>query len=321
MSWERDPLWAKARLYLERAFQDFGDESQFGLWCALGLEFLGRAAIASISPTLLAEPDRDHRFLLHALNRGSEKVPRRSIKAQQVFSLCQTLFKEFTEDDLKAALALVSRRNDELHSGTTAFDEYPSKLWIVGFYRICNTLTKEMGESLKTLLGAEAAAAAMEMLEESAKEVRQQVERLIADHRKGFEAKAEPERAAAAKKAELSGATLAARRHHRVKCPACDSSATVQGEAFGPDKVINDEDSIKVQQTVVPHSFICQACGLKLTGYAELDAAGLGGHYTRTTTYSPENYYGLIDPENIDPQPYIDEYLADLAAEREWDNE
>jgi predicted RNA-binding Zn-ribbon protein involved in translation (DUF1610 family) len=285
------------------------------------LEFLGRAALASISPTLLAEPDRDHKFLLHALNLGSEKVARRSIRAQQVFSLCQTLFKEFTDEDLKAALALVGRRNDELHSGASAFDEYPSKLWIVGFYRACHSLTAAMGESLETLLGEEAAKAAKKILEESVKEVRQQVERAIAGTRKAFQALSPEQQAAATKQAESVGAVLATRRHHRVKCPSCGSVATVQGEAFGPDKVINDEDSIRVLQSVLPHSLTCPACGLKLTGYAELDVAGLGGNYTRTTTFSPEDYYGLIDPESIDPQQYIDEYLADLAAEREWDNE
>jgi hypothetical protein len=321
MSWERDPLWTKARLYLEHAAGDSGDESRFGLWCALGLEFLGRAALASISPTLLAESDRDHKNLLHALGRGSEKVPRRSIKANQVFSLCRLLFEEFTEADMKAAHALVGRRNDELHSGNGAFDEYPAKLWIVGFYRCCRALTKAMGESLETLLGADAAAAATEMLQESEKEVRQEVERNIADSRRGFESRRTGEREAAVKQAELEATALASRRHHRVKCPACGSIATVQGEEFGPGKVINDEESIRVQQAVLPHTFRCSACGLKLSGYAELDSAGLGGHYTRTTTYSPEDYYGLIDPESIDSQQYIDEYLADLAAEREWDNE
>src|SRR4029077_967560 len=122
-----DPLWAKARLYFERAFEESGDDPLFGLWCSLALELLGRAALASVSPTLLAEPDRDHRFLLHALNRGSEKTQRRSIGTAQVFSLCQTLFVQFTEDDLKAALALVNRRNDELHTGASAFEEYRPK--------------------------------------------------------------------------------------------------------------------------------------------------------------------------------------------------
>src|SRR5713226_5553634 len=92
MSWERDPLWAKARLYFERAFEVPRDDPRFGLWCSLALELLARAALASVSPTLLAEPDREHKFLLHALNRGSQKTPRRSIGTAQVFDLCKTLF-------------------------------------------------------------------------------------------------------------------------------------------------------------------------------------------------------------------------------------
>src|SRR5713226_336085 len=130
MTWERDPLWAKSKLFLERAFAESSDDSLFGLWCSLGLELLARAALASVSPTLLAEPDQEHRFLLHALNRGSERTPRRSIGTGQVFSLCRTLFDDFSETDLKAALALVNRRNDELHSGAAAFDEYPPKYWL-----------------------------------------------------------------------------------------------------------------------------------------------------------------------------------------------
>src|SRR5713101_2698481 len=40
MSWERDPLWAKARLYFERAFELPRDDPRFGLWCSLALELL-----------------------------------------------------------------------------------------------------------------------------------------------------------------------------------------------------------------------------------------------------------------------------------------
>ena len=70
MSWERDPLWAKARLFFGRAFDEPRDDPRFGLWCSLGLELLARAALASISPTLLAAPENTHRYLLHALGRA-----------------------------------------------------------------------------------------------------------------------------------------------------------------------------------------------------------------------------------------------------------
>jgi hypothetical protein len=54
-------------------------------------------------------------------------------------------------------------------------------------------------------------------------------------------------------------------------------------------------------------------------GPAELDAAGLGGQYTRRTVFSPEDYYGLIDPKTADLSEYLDGYLADMADE--YDNE
>jgi hypothetical protein len=166
MSWERDPLWAKSRLFFERAFEQSPEDPLFGLWCSLGLELVARTAIASVSPTLLAEPDKEHRFLLHALNRGAERITPQSIGSAQVFNLCKTLFDDFSKEDLTAALALSNRRNEELHSGAAAFEEYPATLW----------LTKVLGESLDNLFGEEEARVAIEILTETEKEVRQGTE-------------------------------------------------------------------------------------------------------------------------------------------------
>src|SRR5580693_2797701 len=100
MSWDRDPLWAKSRLFFERAFSESREDSLFCLWCSLGLEVLARAALASISPTLLAEPDPDQRFLLHALKKGTQAGSPRSIGTSQVFKLCNQLFEKFSKEDL-----------------------------------------------------------------------------------------------------------------------------------------------------------------------------------------------------------------------------
>jgi hypothetical protein len=89
--WESNSLLAKSVLFFGRAFDQAPDDPLFGLWCSLGLEMLARSAIASVSPTLLAEPDKDHRFLLHALNRADESVQPQSIGATQLFILCQRL--------------------------------------------------------------------------------------------------------------------------------------------------------------------------------------------------------------------------------------
>lgn len=313
MSWERDPLWAKARLFFERAFDESQDEPMFGLWCSLGLELLARAALAAISPTLLAKPDREHKYLLHALNRGSERIPRISLDAFQVFGLCLALFANFTEDDCKASRALINRRNEELHSGGAAFDEYPSSQWLAGFYRACTSLSSSMGESLVSLFGKDKAAVATEILKENLNDVKQHVKSTIASHRTVFQERTREDKKKAKVKAEELGEKLATQRHHCVSCPACKCVATVQGRTFGKEHVSHGKDEIIVKQTVIPRSFSCSACGLKLEGYAQLQTADLGGHYQRKTTHSPDEFFGLIHPDNI----Y--DYLGSMEAE--YDNE
>jgi hypothetical protein len=321
MSWERDPLWAKARLFFERAFNELHDDSLFGFWCSLGLELLARAAVASVSPTLLAEPDDEHKNLLHALNRGADGTQRKSIGTARVLGLCRTLFKsEFTKEDHTLAMALVNRRNDELHTGGAPFDEFPSRQWLKGFYHACRSLANVMEESLESLFGEEEGAAATEILNEAQSEVTQRVQSAIAAHRKVFQTKAQNVREAMAIEAETEGERLSYARHHRVACPACGCVATVTGEVFGSEHISHEESSIVGRQSVSPQSFACLGCGLALEGYSELEAAQLGGHYTRTTEYSPEEYYGLVDPDDIDPSGYIEEYLKS-CREEEYDNE
>jgi len=321
MTWERDPLWAKARLYFERALScESPDDPEFGLWCSFGLELLGRAALASISPALLAEPDQDHKHLLYALNRGSDGNPK-SLAAVRVFLLCRKLFSDFLDEDLKVSLALINRRNEELHSGAAAFEEYLPKQWLVAFYHACRSLSNAMGESLVDLLGEDEAGVAEGMLASDWEGVKQRVQSAIAAHRKVFQDRTEPEQQKLREAAEERGQELTIHRHHRATCPACGCVATVQGTPFGKERVALGDGEIIVRQPVSPNGFACDACGLKLKAYAELDAAGLGGQYTRRTTYSPEEYYGLIDPADIPPEiieSHVQAYLENL---QEYDNE
>src|SRR5688572_20958404 len=101
MSWDRDPLWAKSRLYFEYALAFDRADPRFGLWCTFGLELLARSALSSISPVLLAESDREHKYLLHALGRGNPKIGQISIGAERVLRLCEALFSAFTSEHLQ----------------------------------------------------------------------------------------------------------------------------------------------------------------------------------------------------------------------------
>lgn len=319
MSWERDPLFAKARLFFERAIEFPREDSRFGLWCALGLELLARSALASISPTLLAEPDDEHKHLLHALGRGDERSFGKSIGSSKVFSLCRTLLDGFREEEQKICTALLNRRNDELHTGGAPFDEYTTNMWLAGFYRACNSLAVALGETLETVLGKDEAAVAAKTLTNDHNDTKQRVMSLIAAHRKVFEAKTSVDQAALRKAAVDAGKKLAHLRHHGATCPSCKSSGLLHGEVFGNQNISHGEGEIVVKQPVAPTSFACSACELKLEGYSELAIAGLSGHYTRTTTYSPEEYYGLVDLDTLDIGELAQKWLEENG--REYDNE
>jgi hypothetical protein len=319
MSWERDPLLAKAKLFFERAFEFDREDSLFGLWCALGIELLARATLASVSPTLLAEADDEHRHLLHVLGRGAERSSGKSIGSAKVFALCRTLFDGFREEEQRACTALLNRRNDELHSGGAPFDEYPTNVWLAGFYRACNALATALGETLETVLGKDEAKIASKTLASDQNDTKQRVASAIAAHKKVFESKDPTERAALQKSAAEQAEKLALLRHHRTPCPSCKSTACLQGEAFGNEQVSHGDGEIVVKQSVAPTSFGCPACGLKLNGFSELAAAGLSGHYTRTTTFSPEEYYGLVDLDTLDIGELAIKWLKDQGED--YDNE
>lgn len=317
MSWERDPLWAKARLFFQHALNTQRDDPNFGLWCSPGLELLARTTLASVSPTLLAQPDRDQKNLLHVVHSESELLFPKSLAATLVFDLCKRMFPVFSEEDQKIAFALLNRRNAELHSGSAAFNEYRPSQWLAGFYHACKSLTTVLGESLESLFGEQEAKFAEGMLAENRDNIKREVLSAIAAHKKVFETKSREEQKAAKVEAEKLGAELSTQRHHRVTCPACDCTATVQGCPFGKEHVTHDASGeVVVRQAVSPTDFTCSACGLKLLTYAQLETAGLGDHYTRKTTYSPEEYYGLIHPDDIDS------YLASQYGDfMEYDNE
>jgi hypothetical protein len=323
MSWERDPLWAKARLFFEHALAHDRDDPRFGLWCAFGIELLAKAAVSSISPTLLALPDPNHKHLLHALGRGDSKVGPQSLGAAQVFRLCETLFPGFTAEHTTFAIALVNRRNAELHSGQSAFDEYSTQHWIVGFYSCCKALTHALGESLEALLGESESTEAENVLAVEAREVRQRVNERVARYGGVFADRSDEDRKAVNVAAETEAERLAYLRHHKVKCPACSSAATVQGDALGSSKVADADGEIVVRQAVAPRRFACSACGLKLEGYAELAVAGLGDQYTRTTRFSPEEYYELLSPDDeAEIERIARENLGMFhPGDREYDNE
>ena len=104
MTWDKDALWSKSKGYVERALQEDRNNEMFPFWLSLSLELLARAAVSSIHPLLLAEPNKDDPTnILHALGRPTGKGKPKSLAISGVFKLCRHLVPGFTEEDLRSA--------------------------------------------------------------------------------------------------------------------------------------------------------------------------------------------------------------------------
>lgn len=263
-------------------------------------------------------------YLLHALNLGTSKSKKKSLLTINVLSLCQTLIKDFTENDFKLASAIINQRNEELHTGSAAFEEYPVQQWIPGLYRLCKILTEFQNESLESLLGEEIKNEAELIIAEEQGEVLSKTKSAIAAHARVFLDKDETTKQKLVEEAKKESEKLAFRGHHRVVCPSCGSQATVSGETFGGERLEHKDGKIITRVSILPTKFSCKACELKLDSYNALKVADIANHYTRRTNFAPEEYYNMISRDELEAirERYDDfDYLDDSNFYDEYNND
>ena len=288
--WSSDALLTKARRMFEEMVRHGHEDWKCALWSALALELLGRAALAGISPALLADSKGGADNLIFALGlspRTSKFVPR-SIDVSAVFERLSALNPEFTKDLADFSILHMQRRNEELHSGNASFDGLGPSAWLPKYYRVCTVLIESLGQRLEFLVGTDEADAATEMVAASLDESAKSVGKAIHEHKEKW-ATLPP----AEQQILVDQAKVWANRQdgHRVVCPSCGSVSLVTGEPIAPPIKTMEEDFIVETQKHLPSRFECIACGLKVYGLPQLAASGLGDTYTTTSTYDAADYY------------------------------
>jgi hypothetical protein len=101
--WSPEALFSKALLYVGEMERYAPDDWQHRLWASLSLELLARAALAGISPTLLA--DRSNwRNVYHALGHPptAKRFAPVSIRITEVLTILHELCPEFTKEFMSA---------------------------------------------------------------------------------------------------------------------------------------------------------------------------------------------------------------------------
>jgi len=294
IEWKSDALFLKAERYIQRMSQHTSDEWEYALWSSLSLELLARAALANVSPALLADNTGDWSHLYYSLGfaPNKEKFAPRSIPVNDVFARLSSIMPEFTTELENFCKRRIGMRNAELHSGLLAFDNVKSSMWQPEYYRVCTVLLASMGKTLEDFLGAEEAAIAEKIIEAAADKNAKAVQGDIKAHKAVWFAKQEEERSTLSKQAKIWATRYAG---HRVDCPACGSRALVHGEPVSAPSKKLENDEITETQEHLPSQFECVACGLKISGLSQLTVAGLGDRYKKTQVYDAAEYYAPSD--------------------------
>jgi len=307
--WSEDALYAKAVLYIERMESFTAEDIEFGFWSALTLELLARAALAHVSPALLANGE-NWRNIVYA-NGGeptAKKFSPTSIGTKEVIVRLGELVPSFTLEIMGFCNKHIERRNSELHTGELAFMNLGTSEWLPKFYWACDVLLKSMGRSLSTFVtNAAECQALIDSLQDAAAKA---VEQDIKAHAQVWNNKGEKSQ----QKAGTQAATWATRHAgHRVECPACKSPALLQGTPAGSVATKVSEDDVVQKQTMQPSAFECVACGLRISGFSKLSACGLGDAFTAKSVYSPAEFFGLHTEDELnEARNEVPEYEEDF---------
>lgn len=291
--WSAASLFNKARLYAQQMQNYTASDWQIYLWCALSLEFLERAALAHISPVLLANCKKWEN-IAYAIGRG--KLDRRqvptSISTGDVIKRLESLVPKFTTEHSNFCMDLAQKRNSELHSGDVAFTNLPESIWLAKFYQTCKVLLTSMDKELGNFFSDPTIA--IERIKALEEQVDESIGQQISDAKHRWIRKDAQTR----QQLTIKSSEWATRQSgHRVKCPACGSSALIQGQSVGEIQEQFVDDLIEQRQEMLPSSFECIACELRISGLSKLTACGLGDSYTAKYTLTAIELFGpsIID--------------------------
>lgn len=299
MPFNSENLYYKSKLYVEKAFELEKKDVFFGLWIAMSLELLARAAISNINPLLLLEQDKDSKGLLAFLELKGSNKDIKSINISAIFKLCKDLIKNFDDEKAATSIALLNVRNQELHSALASFNDYPYTIWLLKYYEIIDCLCNSMNKTLEDYLGTEESNIARQKLSDLESTQKSQVISLINSCKSVFSQLSEDEKEEVSTKAKEHTLTLVTQGHHKVTCPACNSDSTVTGISFGQTKTFINECEVTEKTEIIPNLFSCSACRLKLSGNNNLNIAGIGEHFYSTRYLTPAEYYDLYDEDSL----------------------
>ena len=292
-----EALWLKSRLFINLAMDSDGNRTfdEQALWAALSLELLAKAALARVSPLLIATPTEDGGNLLIASGLVEGEAVLHSVAARTIFSRCNKAFRPFS---LKEAATIAAGRNEYLHGAAPTITLLPPRVWWPRFWAQAVILLTAQDKEIEDFVGFERAGVVEDHLARNRQNIAERATALIERSKQrlalyrsgGMSARLEAEWAATGSSAGLM---------HQIEatCPACGATGTLEGETVTSTEVnyeqAGPEDyEMSVTLTIAADYFSCSTCRLILDRYELVDAAGLETEFDKigdaAEYYEPE---------------------------------
>jgi len=258
------------------------------LWASLALELLAKAALARISPILIAEPTEEGTNLLASLGltKGGEHFS--SVRAKTIFSRCHRAFRPF---DLKESSRFTQARNEYLHGPGVPFLAIPPEVWWPKFWAQMDILVKSMDREMSDLVGPDREPIVDRHLSQNKKNIEDRTEVLIARARQRI-AQHRAGTMTTRMVAEWNSAgDLTAWMKYKTpqECPACGLDGVLEGDEeiererertvrtgeTSYDPLEYDYDYPTFTLTIGADHFSCPNCHLVLDRLEFIEQAGL----------------------------------------------
>ncbi|MEV5010985.1 hypothetical protein [Streptomyces sp. NPDC055692] len=305
--WDYDAFIGKAQLYFSRAQDGADDEST--LWLLLGLEFLLRAPLAKIHPTLLADPQAGGGDSIMQAAGYPMKVnagPPKSIATHTVIGRLGAIILDFNKDRQNEATTLAGLRNEELHSSESPLVTEQEQ-WLPHFTRVVDTVCEHLGLDPLDLVGSEIISHGRSLVDAADRKLEHLVLKRI-NEAKAFFSKLTPQEVSA-RRSEAARQIVGVPAWKTViesavtfwrllACPACEEPAEVELEAVRTTNERLEEGEIIRDIVYIVKGLKCQVCGLELANTAEIRSAGLRQQYIWHEKESLEDRYeNTLEPD------------------------
>jgi hypothetical protein len=290
-SLSKDGLLGKSKVYIRRAFRakQASELDEYQLWSSLALELLGKAALASIHPSLVADPTHfQSLFAASGINIGTDI---KTIAAGTLYNRLLHLSKSFDTKVKEFCDTISLRRNAELHSGEAPFLNMHLDAWEGRYWHASQVILDILSSSLDEWLGADQARAPKEIVKQAMEAAVHAAKIRVQHAKEEFEKRPKKDREQALKESRSKQTyhypelfNLMADHEWAVECPACTGRAFLAGISFGEEVIPaepSDEDE-QVEKYYGAEELRCPVCDLHLDSRAEIEAAGIDADHTET---------------------------------------